>query len=260
MLDLLKALVLGACKVPPEPVAPAGSPGSIRVFRAAANFYKLSLLKWSLAQAAAVGGTLFWLSFDVTRHISPARVWVGGAFHALELVAFVVLLLQMPFTYFVIRLDYEMRWYIVTDRSLRIRYGVVNVREMTMTFANIQQMTVRQGPLQRLLGLADLQVQTAGGGGSGSGEGGSSHGHGADESMHVGLFRGVDNAEQIRDLIVERLRSVRDAGLGDLEDHSHARPVETSTDPDTLRAAYGLLEEARSLRKSLEQFDPRRDT
>ena len=258
MHDSLKALVLAACKVPAEPVAPTGSPGSIRVFQAAPNFYKLSLLKWGLAQAAAVGGGIFWLSFDVTQHIAPARAWLGGVFHVVELFAFVLLLLQMPFTYFVVRLDFEMRWYIVTDRSLRIRHGVINVREMTMTFANIQQMTVRQGPLQRLLGLADLQVQTAGGGGSG--EKGSSHGHGAGESMHVGFFRGVDNAEQIRDLIVERLRSFRDAGLGDPGDHSQRRLAETPTDLSVRNAAYGLLEEARALRKYLAQFDVRRGT
>ena len=63
------------------------------------------------------------------------------------------------------RLDYEQRWYVVTDRSLRLRTGVWSVREMTMSFANLQQITVTQGPLQRLLGLADVRFQSAGGGG-----------------------------------------------------------------------------------------------
>ena len=257
MHDSLKALVLAACKIPPEPEAPVGSPGSAQVFRAAPSFYKFSLCKWGLAQAAAVIGALFWLSFDIAGHIPPSRAWLGAIFHGLELLALVALLLQMPFTYFLVRLDYEMRWYIVTDRSLRIRHGVVNVREMTMTFANIQQMTIRQGPLQRLLGIADLHVQTAGGGGSGAGESGGGHRHGSGESMHVGHFRGVENAEKIRDLIAERLRRIRDAGLGDPEDAPLERPAPAQTHSGVLDAARDLLDESRELRKCAAQLKSR---
>ncbi len=69
-----------------------------------------------------------------------------------------------PLTYAIRRLDVELHWYIVTDRSLRIRTGLVRLQETTMSFANLQQVEVKQGPLQRLLGLADVHVQSAGGG------------------------------------------------------------------------------------------------
>ena len=72
---------------------------------------------------------------------------------------------QLPATFVLEKLDYEMRWYMVTDISLRIRHGIWKVNESTMSFANIQQVEVSQGPLQRLLGLADVKVQSAGGGG-----------------------------------------------------------------------------------------------
>ena len=248
MIDFAKATLLNLCKVPPKPGAPAGTPESVRIFQAASNFYRFSLVKWGLAQGAAVAGTLFWLSFDIADHISPSRAWIGGLVHIAEFFALGGLLLQMPFTYFLVRLDYEMRWYIVTDRSLRIRHGVVNVREMTMTFANIQQMTIRQGPLQRLLGIADLQVRTAGGGDSGSGEGSAGHGKDESESMHLGYFRGVDNAESIRDLILERLRRFRDAGLGDPDDASPEQQAGSSEgDSGLLNAARDLLAETQAL-------------
>ena len=67
------------------------------------------------------------------------------------------------------KLDYDYHHYVITDRSLRIRAGVWHVHEMTMTFANVQNISIRQGPLQRLLGIADLVVQTAGGGSSARG-------------------------------------------------------------------------------------------
>ena len=73
-----------------------------------------------------------------------------------------------------------------------------------MTYGNIQEIRVTAGPLQHLLGLADVEVQAAGGGGE-------KH----DRKGHVGHFEGVSNAAAIRDLIVERLRHYRDSGLGD---------------------------------------------
>jgi hypothetical protein len=91
---------------------------------------------------------------------------------------------------------------------------------MTMTFANIQQITVEQGPLQRLLGLADVLVRTAGGGAGG--EHSEGHQKGPHQLMHLGFFHGVDNAPEIRDLIQERMRLLRGGGLGDPDDHEAA--------------------------------------
>ena len=65
-----------------------------------------------------------------------------------------------------------------------------------MTFANIQNLSVQQGPLQRLFGIADLRVRTAGGG---EREGGANE-RGETTNMHLGYFRGVSNAGEIRDL------------------------------------------------------------
>jgi uncharacterized membrane protein YdbT with pleckstrin-like domain len=144
---------------------------------------------------------------------------------------------SIPITYFLQRLNYEMRWYIVTDRSLRIRCGVMWLREMTMTFANIQGIRVNANPIERLLGLANVEVQSAGGGSGGS------HSHGTRSSGHVAEFEGVDNAPVIRDLIVERLRVYRDSGLGE-------KTVE-ATEPLALSAAREVLQETRALRNSL---------
>jgi hypothetical protein len=79
--------------------------------------------------------------------------------------------------------DQQLRWYVVTDRCLRVRGGILNVHEITTTFANIQEVRLSSGPLQKLLGLADVEVHSAGGG---SGKGSS--------DSHVARFEGVDNA------------------------------------------------------------------
>ena len=93
--------------------------------------------------------------------------------------------------------------YMITDTSLRIREGLIVVRERTMTFANIQNLSICQGPLQRLLGIADLKVRTAGGGG-GQGQGQGQAEKTGSANMHLGYFRGVDNAAEIRELAHDR--------------------------------------------------------
>ncbi|MDP3068781.1 MAG: PH domain-containing protein [Opitutaceae bacterium] len=153
-------------------------------------------------------------------------------------------LIQIPFTYAVRRLDYELRWYVVTDRSLRIRAGVVAVQESTLSFANIQQVEVSQGPLQRLLGLADVRVQSAGGGQTQEGKDG-------DDSLHTAVFHGVDNATEIRDLILNRLRRFRETGLGDPDEPVQAAEDAGAATPETVAAARELLAEVQALRRAV---------
>lgn len=244
MHEAFKQFVLKLLRVPSEPSPPAGAPDSVRTFRASRRYYAVSLLGWAITQALAVAGIIFVLQLDFIESFSSRVQTLIRGFELLGLGAW---LLQLPFTYFMVRLDYELRWYIVTDRSLRIRTGVNRVREMTLTFANIQQITVKQGPLQQVLGIADVQATTAGGGGSHAGEEAGSHG--SSDAMHVGCFRGVDNAPQIRDLILDRLRKLRDAGLGDPDDTEpeHAPRQEDSA----VKAACALLEEVRLLRGAI---------
>ena len=152
----------------------------------------------------------------------------------------------LPLTYFKQRIDYERRWYIVTDRCLRVRSGIWSVSELTMTFANVQDIRISAGPLQRLLGLADVKVTSAGGGG----------GSEQLETAHMAVFAGVDCAEAIRDLIVGRLRQYRDAGLGDPDDKQRqaAGGVERPAAMEaTLEGAQAVLAEARALRAVLER-------
>lgn len=179
--------------------------------------------------------------------------WAIPIIWVLKVAALAGFLLQLPLTYAVRRLDFEMRWYVVTDRSLRIRTGVWSVQEITMSFANLQQVEVSQGPLQRLLGLADLKVQSAGGGDVAPGK------QGHQDSLHIGFFHGVENATEIRDLIQDRLRRFRDSGLGDPEEVRRAAlppampvsPAAPSHDADVLAFARELAAEARALRAAL---------
>ncbi|MBS0661803.1 MAG: PH domain-containing protein [Verrucomicrobia bacterium] len=292
MFDWIRQRVLWLMRVPPAPEPPAGAPESVRVFRAGRNYYRLRVARWLVAQLGAVVGICFslgflaWFRLEVERSralpppppaatsvVTPAPAptdaklrrqrppirradlqrlaqrtpdWALILIELFEAGGILLFFAQLPVTFAAVRLEYEMHWYIVTDRSLRIRTGLMRLQESTMSFANLQQVEVQQGPLQRLLGLADLRVQSAGGGSTHPEKPG-------EDSLHTGIFHSVVNAPEIRDLILERLRTFRQAGLGDPDDHHHApAPAAAPVTPgDTLAAAQELLAEARALRATL---------
>lgn len=277
MVDPLKQALLEVLRVPAEPSPPAGSPNSLRVFRASSKWLRLRIVLWGIRQVFALLGIVFilalpfsaipfdvpppmeslalWLGVDPTgppdREGEPARITWGdleGPLAIFEMLAIGLLLVQALVSYAVIRIDWEMRWYMTTDRSVRIREGTWSVREKTLTLTNVQNVQVVQNPLQRLLGIADVKVRTAGGG-----DRSSSDGHGENEQaklLHVAVFRHVEDAAAIRDLILDRLRSAKDSGLGDPDDADHVEPSPEAR-PDALEAARDLLAAARELKRAI---------
>jgi uncharacterized membrane protein YdbT with pleckstrin-like domain len=228
--------------VPPEPAVPPGMQGSAKVFRAATGYFRYRLGLWIAGRlfllAVLVGPLLFGsaaLASEGETQAASVFAWIGWAVLG-------VWLGSLPVGYALRRLDQDMRWYIVTDRSLRIREGVVTVREMTLTFANVQNVSVEQGPMQRLFGVADVHVQTAGGGGGESRPG--------EPSMHVGVLRGVADAHALREVVIDRVRKTADAGLGD-PDEAHRSEA---GDPASAAAALVVLERARALARVAERL------
>lgn len=246
--------LLAWLRVPHEPSAP---PGDERVvtFRAAPNYFRYRAVLWIIRQSGFVLALLWYFGMVPTwilpfRFDFPFRSVTFGfftipttviefLFSVIEGIALVVYAGQMIVSALILRLDFEQRWYLVSDRSLRIREGLVRLQEKTMTFANVQHVGIKQNPIQRWLGISDVEVRTAGGGVKKEEE--------HKEDLHIGYLRGVDNAEEIRDVIRARLRLQRDAGLGDPDD------VATTPGPaDTLLdAAQALRNEARALRQTL---------
>ena len=241
--------VLAALRVPHEPSAPFGDQ-NVLTFRAAPSYFRYRVVIWSLGQLGFVAALLLyfdvlpWAVISWSRDFTVPAVAIGpialsartmaALFHLLEGIGLALYAAQVVASALILRLDFEQRWYLVSDRSLRIRQGLVRLQEKTMTFANVQHIGIRQNPLQRWLGIADVQVRTAGGGAKKEQE--------HKEDLHVAYLCGVANAEAIRDVIQDRLRLYRDAGLGDPDDsYPHS--------PSLLSAAETLRDEARLLRQ-----------
>lgn len=237
-MSTLRATLLRTLRVPPTPEPPPGSPP--RIFRAAPNFYKLRLLRWGLTQLVAIAGLLWALYFIRWVGTTAAPRSVLWLMKIGEVFGWLAFAFEFICGWMIVRLDFELRWYMLSDRAIRIREGITTIREKTIALANVQNLAIKQGPLQRLLGIADVEVKTAGGGG----EAGDVHGKKAmAEPMHVAYFRGVANAEEIRDLVREGVRRQKDAGLGD--------PDEPVKSEDAGAAVAELLAEARRLREAM---------
>ena len=202
--------LLRAPQGPPE--APAGSHASVRVFRASPRFLSYRLLRLRLATGLLLLLVAAFLLGAIVQHD-------GGTLSIATLLA----ALGLPALFaisFLCRIDYDLRFYLVTDRSLRVREGAWTVKEMTITYANVQNLRVVQGPLMQLFGIWDLRVDVAGGGARRKQ---SPH----EESGHHVSVAGIEDAHALRDLVLGYLRAARvGAGLGDPDDErTTARPA-----------------------------------
>lgn len=233
------SLLSGLLRVPAEPPVLPTRPGEqLEAFHPAPGYLRYELLGLrivcgGLFAMAAIGCAA--LAMD-----EPEAAIVIGAL-ALGAILFIYFIGYL-FTY----IGYCTTWYVMTSRSVRLRTGVWVVRETTITFENVQNVSVNQGPLQRLFGIADVRLDTAGGGGTTASKGGQGE-NPFMLNMHQGLIRGVDNAPVIRDLIVMRMKRSRSAGLGD---ERHGVGAARTWSPRHIAVLREIREAARDLAQS----------
>lgn len=243
MYNSFRQLCERLLRVPADPEPPPGDEASTRRFRAAPNFYKYLLFVALLRILVFLFVVVFAVALPVTfaefQLVKEGNKW-ASILWIVPVAAILLHLLISAFALAVVRLTFEKRWYLVTDRSLRVREGVISIREMTVNFANIQNISVSQGPLQRILGISDLRVDTAGGGG-----GRSSHGEKVSQNLHTAWFRGIENATEVRTIIQDRLRHLKDSGLGD---HEELIQNPGSVGAEFLAALRAVQSEAAALR------------
>ncbi|MGH7244044.1 MAG: PH domain-containing protein [Phycisphaerales bacterium] len=143
--------------------------------------------------------------------------------------------------YVAIHLRYDTTWYILSPRSIRLRNGIWVIRETTFTFENVQNIEITQGPVERWFGFANLKVETAGGGVVHT-----QHGSHPDGSNVAFLF-GLENAHEIRQLVMDRVAASRSTGIGDEHHHESVQTRDATWGAahlDELRAINARLKQA----------------
>ncbi|MCC6335570.1 MAG: PH domain-containing protein [Myxococcales bacterium] len=134
------------------------------------------------------------------------------------------------------RVDYDLRHYLVGDRSLRVAQGAWRREEATLSYANVQNLEVLQGPLERLFGFKSLIVSTAGSDASPQDPSSNSH---------LVTMVGLENADELRELILGMLRHHKDSGLGEPVHHPPAG-LDSSRLLEVRNAALALRDAARA--------------
>ena len=106
------------------------------------------------------------------------------------------------------RLSYRYYRYDLTDDGFRKELGVIYKQYVTIPYDRIQNVDIYRGILARILGLSDLNIQTAGSSAVMNQHGGA--GFGAEGRLPA-LSREV--AEQLRDELIRRARQLKSQGL-----------------------------------------------
>jgi membrane protein YdbS with pleckstrin-like domain len=193
------------------PVLPAPPGDRVESFKPAPAF--LTYLKFWFWLSLVVPGLVLTIA---SVSIATALIAAGWWWLAVPLfgVALALAVLTRVPAFIAVCLRYDTTWYVMSGRSMRIRRGIWVIEETTITFENVQNVAVTQGPLQRYFGIADVLVDTAGGSSDAKQKG----------SGHRGVIEGVttDAAARLREMILARVRSSVSAGLGDEEHHGMA--------------------------------------
>ena len=155
----------------------------------------------------------FWIALfaiDIALTIGWIAIFIASPIVGVLITPIALAIIVLPdiVAYIAIHLRYDTTWYVLTDRSMRIRRGIWTIHETTITFENIQNIHIHQGPVERYFGFASLLVETAGGGGG-------AHAQGAAGMGHRGMMEGLSNAPEVRELIMHRIKQIKSAGIGD---------------------------------------------
>lgn len=154
----------------------------------------------------------FWIALIVVETIlliGWIMLFISDSKAGMLLIAPMLVVAVVPFiiAYIAIHLRYDTMWYVMTDRSLRCRRGIWVILEHTITFENVQNVHINRGPIQYFFDISTIVIETAGAA------------EGEDQNhFAVGnkaIMEGIDNPTEIRELIMERLRLSKSAGLGD---------------------------------------------
>jgi membrane protein YdbS with pleckstrin-like domain len=186
----------------------------------------------------------FWIALivvDIVILVAWIALYLWNPAVALWLAAPALVLAVFPdiIAYIALHLRYDTMWYVMTDRSLRCRRGVWVILEHTITFENVQNVYVRRGPVQYFFGISTIVVETAAAA-EGQGENKFAVGNKA-------ILEGIDNPQEICQLIMERVRKSRSTGLGD---EYPSRPISGAWSSQHIHTLRQILDEVRMFKTS----------
>ena len=135
---------------------------------------------------------------------------------------FFVILIPLYFRYHTMRYTFD-------AEGISMRWGILFRREITLTYARIQDIHLTSNFVERWLGLARIQIQTAS----------------ASASAEMTL-EGLHEFAMVRDYLYSKMRGVRGGAAG-------SQPATPSADSDLATALREVAAELRAVREALEK-------
>jgi len=139
--------------------------------------------------------------------------------------AFIVPMIVLYFRYHTLR-------YVVEDEGITMRWGILFRREISLTYARIQDIHLTSNFVERWLGLAKVQVQTASG-----------------SSNAEMTIEGLPQFEAIRDFLYSKMRGARDRAA--TTGHTAHGELAAGPLPEVAEALREVAAEVRALRRAL---------
>ena len=141
-------------------------------------------------------------------------------------------LLMLPFLYF----RYHTMRYRFDEEGVSQRWGILFRREVSLSYARLQDIHLTSGILQRWLDLADVHLQTASG-----------------SSRAEMVVEGLLEFEEVRDFLYSKMRGKRRRG----SEAAVAASVETPKEDGLAFALSTVAEELRRTREVLAKLEAR---
>ena len=132
---------------------------------------------------------------------------------------FFIALPVLYFRYHTMRYDFD-------DEGISMKWGILFRREITLTYARIQDIHLTSNIIERWLGLGRVQIQTA-----------------SASSAAEMTLEGLHEFEEIRDYLYSKMRGVR----------TGSQPAAKSADSDLAAGLREVAAELRAVREALEK-------
>ncbi len=136
-----------------------------------------------------------------------------------------------PLTMVLLYFRYHTMRYRFDDEGIHMKWGILIRREIMLNYSRIQDIQLRSNVVERWLGLARIEIQTA------SGSAGSEM-----------VLEGLLNFVAVRDFLYSRMRGA----------HHHAEATVPAAEPSSLSAVLSeVAAELRAIRTAVEQQNTR---
>ena len=143
---------------------------------------------------------VFALTYNILSDLSGRQAGPATILYPLIIFTF----LWMAFSYFIAWLAHRFYRYELTEEAYKAERGIIWKRYISIPYSRIQNVDIYRGILDRLLGLSDIQIHTAGYGGVGGANRGS-------EGRLPGLDR--QKAEELRDELIKKAKNNSQQGF-----------------------------------------------